>query len=90
MKGGVIMTARSIKEPVKRERSLSLFPFSDIEHWFEDTWNRPFSILGPSMWPDMRGREDYPFSPSVDIYKEGKNVIIKTELPGLKKNWTSF
>lgn len=79
------MAARSIKEPLKRERSLSRFPFSDIEDWFEEAWNRPFSLLSPSLWPDMRSQGHYQFCPSVDIYREGKYVILKTELPGIKK-----
>jgi HSP20 family protein len=86
------MSAKLNKDaPGKEPRELSvtgpsrfLTPFEDMERWFEDTFRRPF--LGPS-WiprirmPDIMG-EVYP---SVDIFEDGNDVVVKAEVPGMKK-----
>jgi hypothetical protein len=69
------MTAKGLKELVKRERPRHLTPLYDIEHWFEEAWKKPFSLFGPSMWPDMRGAEPYEISPNVDIFEEGNEIV---------------
>jgi HSP20 family protein len=79
------MAARSLKELVKRERSRPLFPLYDIEQWFEDVWKRPFSMFGPSFWPDLRVAERHEITPSVNIYEKGNEVIMRSDLPGVKK-----
>jgi HSP20 family protein len=79
------MTAMSLKEMVKREKSRPLAPVYDIEQWFEDFWKKPFSLLSPSYWPDFRFAERCEVSPRVDLYEEGINVILKADLPGIKK-----
>jgi HSP20 family protein len=76
------MTAKGLKELVKRERPR---PFYEIEQWFEDMWKRPFSMFSPSLWPDLRLLEKHGISPSVDIFEEGNEVILKADLPGIKK-----
>ncbi len=86
MKGGEIMAGKGLKELVKRERSKPLFPIYDIEHWFEEAWKKPFSLFGPSIWPDLRVAERYEISPSVDIFEEGNEVIMKADIPGMKKD----
>jgi HSP20 family protein len=82
MKGGVAMTAKGLKDLVKRERSSPLY---DIEHWFEEAWKKPFSLLSPSVWPELRLAERYEIAPSVDIFEEGNEVIMKADLPGIRK-----
>ena len=60
----------------------------DIEHWMErfldDMWRRPFpSLLGRDRWLPVR-----PMSirmPSLDVYEEEDSVVVKAELPGMKK-----
>jgi HSP20 family protein len=79
------MTAKKSNELVKREKSSLSSPFSDLEHWFEDVWKRPFSMLRPPFWPDMKIAERYEISPSIDIYEEGNELIIKGDLPGINK-----
>ena len=72
-----------------RERSIT--PTSraeEFEHWLdrvmEDMWRRPFpSLFGRDRWLPIR-----PLSirtPSLDVYEEKDNVVIKAELPGMKK-----
>lgn len=79
------MPTKRSGELVKREKSSVGTPFSDLEHWFEEAWKRPFSMLRPPFWPDMKVAERYEISPSIDIYEEGNELIIKGDLPGLKK-----
>lgn len=78
------MTVKGLKDLVKREKSRPLAPLYDIEHWFEEAWKRPFSMLSPFMFSDMR-TDMYEISPTVDIYEEGNEVVLKADLPGLKK-----
>ena len=80
------MTAKGLKELVKRERPRHLPPLYDIEHWFEEAWKKPFSLFGPSMWPDMRVAEPYEISPNVDIFEEGNEIVLHADLPGIKKD----
>jgi HSP20 family protein len=42
--------------------------------------------LGPSWWPDLRWPEEMEVTyPTVDIFEDASNVIVKAELPGVKK-----
>lgn len=79
------MTVKGLKELVKRETSRPVTPLYEIEKWFEEMWKRPFSLFGPSFGPDFRLTERYEISPSVDIYEEGNEVVMKADIPGIKK-----
>ncbi|GBE36382.1 spore protein SP21 [bacterium BMS3Bbin07] len=74
------------KELVRSEPSKVLAPFEEVERWFEDVFRRPFSLLGPSWLPRMRFPELEEISPVVDIYEEGDDVVVKAEMPGIKKD----
>ena len=60
----------------------------EYEHWLdrlmEDMWRRPFpSLFGRDRWLPVR-----PLSirmPSIDVYEEKDTVMVKAELPGMKK-----
>lgn len=60
----------------------------ELEHWMErfmdDFWRRPFpSLSGRDRWLPIR-----PLSiriPSLDVYEEKDSVVVKAELPGMKK-----
>ncbi len=79
------MTAKGLKELVKRERPRHLTSFYDIEQRLEELWKKPFSLFGPSIWPDLHITKMYEISPNVDIYEEGNEVVMKADLPGIKK-----
>ena len=74
---------KGTKELVKSERRL-LSPIEEMERWFGNVWSRPFSLFRPSLWPE-RMTEMTEISPSVDIYAEGNDLVVKTDVPGLKK-----
>jgi HSP20 family protein len=60
----------------------------EFEHWLErvmgDMWRPPFpSLFGRDRWLPIR-----PLSirmPSLDVYEEKDSVVVKAELPGMKK-----
>ncbi len=60
-------------------------PFEEVEKWFEDVLSRPFSIFAPAWWPKTRLAEMVSVTPSVDIFREGNEIVVKAETPGMKK-----
>ncbi|HEB76058.1 MAG TPA: Hsp20/alpha crystallin family protein [Nitrospirae bacterium] len=74
------------KELVRSEPSRMLAPFEEMERWIEDVFRRPFSLLGPTWFPSLRFPEIEEVSPVVDIYEEGDDVVVKAEMPGIKKD----
>ncbi|RJQ56953.1 MAG: Hsp20/alpha crystallin family protein [Nitrospiraceae bacterium] len=82
------MAVKGLKDLVKRERerTFPVTPFYDVEKWFEDMWKRPFSLLTPSIFSDVDLRSElYGITPIVDIYEEDNFVVLKADLPGMKK-----
>jgi HSP20 family protein len=83
------MATRESKEIVKGEPARALSPFETMERrfaamerMFEDFFRRPFSLLGPSRWPAAEIEE---MTPAVDLFEEKDDVVVKAELPGMKK-----
>lgn len=70
-------------ELVRSELPKVLSPFSEMERMMEDFFRRPFSMF-PSMWPKM-GFAEEELSPAVDIFEQEDSVVVKAELPGMKK-----
>lgn len=79
------MAKQEPKELTKTEPSRAISPFDTMERWFEEAFRRPLSLLGPSWLPRLRATEVEEAIPSVDIFEEGDNVVVKAELPGIKK-----
>ena len=68
----------------KTEPTSTLSHFEEFERRFEDFFRRPFSLMEApwSMrWPALTGE----VSPAMDIYEEGGDVVVKAEIPGMKK-----
>ena len=85
------MAKKEKKELVKVEPTKALTPFQEMEKRFqemekrfEDFFRRPFSLM-PSWLPRLKMPEIEEISPSIDILTEGDNVVVKAELPGMKK-----
>jgi HSP20 family protein len=68
---------------VKQESPRMLSPFSEMERMMEDFMKRPFSMF-PMMWP-WGGKVGEGLSPAIDVFEEDNTVVVKTELPGMKK-----
>lgn len=70
---------------VKAAPSGALSPFEEIERRFEDFFRRPFSLMGLPWWPGVGMPAAREVVPPVDIYEEQGDVVVKAELPGMKK-----
>ncbi len=79
------MPKKESKEVVKTEPSRPLSPFEEMEKRFEEFFRRPFSMLGHSWMPGLRLSEIAEVSPTVDVFEEGNDIVVKAELPGMKK-----
>ncbi len=79
------MKGKERKEMVKHEPGRAISPFDEMERWFDEVFRKPFFHFGPSRWPGIQqiGREE--LSPAVDIYREKGDVVVKAEVPGMKK-----
>ena len=80
------MTKKESKEVIKVEPAHAISPFEEMEKRFEEFFRRPFSMLGPSLFPAIRMPELGEISAKVDIFEEGNDVVVKAELPGMKKD----
>ncbi len=80
-KGKEKKTTEKALEPYKPSRWLS--PVEEMDRLFDDFFRRPF---GSMLWPKLRTLgEEIQLAPSVDIYEEGDDIIVKGELPGMSK-----
>jgi HSP20 family protein len=78
------MAEKKSKELAKTESMRQLSPLEEMERRFEDFFRRPFSLFAPSWLPRLRMHE-MEMTPTVDIFEEGGDVVVKAELPGMKK-----
>jgi HSP20 family protein len=84
------------EEMVKSERKRPLSPFWNADRWFTDVlkeplWNadrwfagslrKPFALIN---FPGFVSTEN--IMPDVDIFEDGGDVVVKAELPGIKKD----
>ncbi|MEN2986521.1 MAG: Hsp20/alpha crystallin family protein [Thermodesulfovibrionaceae bacterium] len=74
------MPKKDVRDLTKIESTL-LSPFEEIDRLFDEFMKRPFSLFR-SLVPRLR---EEVVSPAVDIYEEGDDLVVKAELPGLKK-----
>lgn len=79
------MAKKETKELVKAEPTRAISPFEEMERMFDEFFRRPFSLIGPSWLPRLGLLEREEISPTVDIFEEGGDVVVKAELPGMKK-----
>ncbi len=76
------MASKEAKELVKKEANGPMVVFQDMEKWFDDAFRRPLSLF---RHPMMRFSEAEEIVPSVDILEEKGDIVVKAELPGVKK-----
>jgi HSP20 family protein len=76
------MATKEVKEIVKRRIPKPAPFWGDIEDWVDNYLVRPFPFLKPSRLILPQQEE---LIPSVDIFEEGNDVVVKAELPGIKK-----
>lgn len=76
------MAMKESKEIARAEQPRSLQTLLDFDTMFDDFLRKPFSIFG---LPRMRFPETEIVTPTVDIYEEKGDVVVKAELPGINK-----
>ena len=69
-----------VKKPAR-----AISPFEQMERQFEEFFRRPFPLLGQPWWPARSIFEAEEAAPSVDIFEEGDDIVLKAELPGMSK-----
>jgi HSP20 family protein len=60
----------------------------DVATEMERFWSRPFSFFtGPFPRPffHLAGRDTFAWAPRVDVYEKDHIVVVKADLPGMKK-----
>jgi HSP20 family protein len=57
-----------------------------MERWFEEMFKRPFYSPWMPRFRFPEFREMREFSPSVDIFEDGSDVVVKAEIPGMSKD----
>ena len=70
---------------VKKEETQPVSAFEEMENYFNNFFRHPLSLMTRPPWP----RLDFPklddISPTVDIFEEKGDMVIKAEMPGIKK-----
>lgn len=78
------MTKTKEKELVVKEKTHPENYFGEIDRYVDRLFRNPFSLLTPSFTVgDYAGAGE--LSPSVDVYEEGDTLVVKAELPGIRK-----
>lgn len=80
--------ARKEQQEMVPERQRIRSPFEEMERWFEEAFRRPFfapAWMERFRFPELRFPEPGEISPSVDIFEDGNDVVVKAEIPGISK-----
>jgi HSP20 family protein len=85
------MRMEKMNVPVKAEamrpgfRPLALF--DEMLSDFEPLWQRPWAPLFPTTMNRLRrfGEETMTWMPKLDVYEEKDHLVVKADLPGMKK-----
>jgi HSP20 family protein len=58
----------------------------EMERWFEDALHRPFFGFHRLPLTNLLGeRRTGEFVPAIDMFEEGKELVVRAELPGIKR-----
>jgi HSP20 family protein len=80
-KKGVVV--KESDRPHKKEQQRQLSPFEAMEHMIEDVFDRNFFM--PSWMRRPRLSEMTVVSSSLDMFEDGDDLVIKADIPGMKK-----
>jgi HSP20 family protein len=72
----------------KRDLQKYSSPFEEMERMFNDFFQQRF--FAPSWMPRIKFPDLTDVSTSIDMFEEGDNLVIKAEIPGMKKEEISI
>lgn len=61
-------------------------PFREMDRYFDEIFHQPFPFFKYRGWPRSKFPDADVALPTVDIFEEGDEVVIKAEIPGIKKS----
>jgi len=73
---------------VRRDMQPYVSPFEEMERMFSDFFQNRF--FAPSWMPRFKFPELAEVSTSLDMFEEGDDLVIKAEIPGMKKEEISI
>ena len=68
---------------VHKEKMQPVSSFDDFEKYFNSLFRSPFSVMANPMMAQSKASL---LSPSMDIYDEDNDIVIKAEVPGVNKD----
>jgi HSP20 family protein len=72
-------------EPYQPSRAISVF--DEMDRLFEDFLGRRFGRWWPGIrWPETRLFAETEMIPSVDIFEDKDDIVVKAEIPGMAKD----
>ncbi|MCF8056877.1 MAG: Hsp20/alpha crystallin family protein [Desulfocapsa sp.] len=86
-KAEIVAKEKPKAEVVAKKEPEFLTPFREMESYFEELFRHPFPFFGRlPTWPRAELLDKGMISPTVDIFEEDKEVVVKAEIPGMKKS----
>ena len=82
------ITVKKTGEGRKNELQRFTSTFSDMENMLEDFFQR--RSFAPAWMPRIKFPDFADVSTSVDMFEDGDDLVIKAEIPGMKKNEISI
>ena len=76
------MAKKESKEVAKPKQAKTPSTSVDAEKWFQDMLGLPLSL---PVFPGLKFLTTEALSPSVDIFVEKNDVVVRAELPGVNK-----
>jgi len=82
-----LLPPKKAETPLATRRPLSMGLFDELKAEMEELWDRPFPYLLQPFGRTLRrmGRAT-PWSPRLDVFEKEGELIVRADLPGLKKN----
>lgn len=72
------------KELAVQEKTYPETYFGEVERYVDRLFRHPFSLMRPTFLMGDYAKLDE-LTPSVDIFEEGNDLVLKAELPGMNK-----